>query len=94
MWKCGSNAVVLVQSYNEKTPDTHYHVTRLGTDNPDCSCPAKKYNPDKECKHIKQARQEACLWIEGKAKQESTVLGKCPACGGVSYFQSDEGIKA
>lgn len=75
-----------------------YTVTFSGSEGPaHCTCKAWGFAPwnAKDCKHIREAYEKACLynpqWKDGKADPLRPVEydtrnvvpgGKCPACGG------------
>jgi len=52
-----------------------------------CTCKAFKYarGSDKTCKHIEQARKEACGWNSFIDEGEPTADGKCPRCGADTF---------
>jgi hypothetical protein len=48
-----------------------------------CSCKAFNYaeGVDKTCKHLEQARLEACGWHQDSAPEPQTKPHRCPRCG-------------
>ena len=52
-----------------------------------CDCPAKRFHPDQDCKHITEAKTEKCDWnwqafAGNHAETETNEDGTCPNCGG------------
>jgi hypothetical protein len=81
--------MVQVQGTNGETYRVEWQCGRHAYFN--CSCPAFKYNPRVNCKHLKKALKEACHWnaffdggkpteVEADENHENGLA--CPKCGG------------
>lgn len=99
MSDCASNyGTFIVQSKTDKTKT--YDVTFNGSEGPfHCTCEAFRWGKGKECKHIKQVFEEACLfnpqWKDGKTNPKirpteyvyTKFTGeKCRFCRGPMVF--------
>ena len=61
--------------------DNHSHKNHSVQYDYSCDCVAYKMGKGKYCKHIEEAKQHHCNWMQFTDGGE-TRDGKCPECGG------------